>query len=362
MLYSSSTMQGDLQELTGRENIPFEKLEGRTVFITGAGGMLAYYILSTLMYLNKKRDLNIHVIALARNSEKAKKQFEGFLPDPNFSLLLQDVSDSIRIEGPVDYIVHAAGASSPYAIKHDPVGIIRANTEGTRQVLELARHKKVHSLLYTSTREVYGEIKGKEWIKECDMGVLDPLDARSCYPESKRMAEQLLRSYYEMYRIPFQVVRIAHAYGPGMCIENDGRVMSDFIADVVHGRDILMKSDGLSERAFCYVTDAVAAMFLVMLNNVQGQAYNVANETETYTIRDVAQMLVGMAPKKDLKLVFTNDSEQSGYCQYKRIGLDTSKLRVLGWKPTVPLKEGLKRTLNCFNKEDFYYGYKNGLL
>ena len=162
MLYSSSIMQSDLQELTGRENIPFEKLEDKTVFITGAGGMLAYYTLGALMYLNKKRNLNIHVIALVRNSEKVKKQFDGFLSDPNFSLLLQDVNDNIWVEGAVDYIVHAAGASSPYAIKHDPVGIIRANTEGTRQVLELAKHKKVHSLLYTSTREVYGEVRGKE--------------------------------------------------------------------------------------------------------------------------------------------------------------------------------------------------------
>lgn len=351
MLYSSSIMQSDLQELTGRENIPFEKLEDKTVFITGAGGMLAYYTLGALMYLNKKRNLNIHVIALARNSEKVKKQFDGFLSDPNFSLLLQDVNDNIWVEGAVDYIVHAAGASSPYAIKHDPVGIIRANTEGTRQVLELAKHKKVHSLLYTSTREVYGEVRGKEWIKEYDMGLLDPLDARSCYPESKRMAEQLLRSYNEMYQIPFQVVRIAHAYGPGMGIEKDGRVMSDFIADVVHGRDILMKSNGLSERAFCYVTDAVAAIFLIMLGDKQNQAYNVANETETYMIRDVAQILANMVPEKNLRLIFANDSDQSGYCRYKRVGLDTTKLRKLGWEPKISLKEGLERTLGSFDME-----------
>ena len=127
--------------------------------------------------------------------------------------------------------------------------------------------------------------------------------------------------------------------------------MSDFIADVVHGRDILMKSNGLSERAFCYVTDAVAAIFLIMLGDKQNQAYNVANETETYMIRDVAQILANMVPEKNLRLIFANDSDQSGYCRYKRVGLDTTKLRKLGWEPKISLKEGLERTLGSFDME-----------
>lgn len=348
MLYSGKIMQQDLKELIERKYIPYEKLEGKRVLITGAGGMLAYYILGTLIYLNKTRNAGIYVTALVRNEKKAKFQFEEFLTDPYFSLLIQDVNDKIRVEGPIDYIVHAAGASSPYAIKHDPLGIIQANTEGTRQVLELAHQKCVQNVLYTSTREVYGEVKGKEWITESDIGVLDPLDARSCYPESKRMAEQMLRSYYEMYQVPFQIVRIAHAYGPGMSIENDGRVMSDFISDVVHSRDIVIKSNGSSERAFCYVTDAVAAIFIVMLSEVKNQAYNVANETEPYPIRDVAQILVNMIPDKKLKVVFAEHLNQSGYCQYKRVGLDTAKLQQLGWHPAISLREGLKRTLCSF--------------
>lgn len=352
MLYDSEVMQKDLKELTERKYIPWEKLSKRTVLITGAGGMLAYYVLCALMYLNEKKGADIHVIALVRSREKAQEKFAGFLQDVHFTLLCQDVCDVIRVEGSLDYIVHAAGAASPRFIKSDPVGIIRVNTEGTRQVMELARQKSVKSVLYTSTREVYGKVEGKELIGEQDMGMLDPLDARSCYPESKRMAEQILRSYNEMFRIPFQIVRIAHSYGPGMSIDNDGRVMSDFMSDAVQGRNIVLKSNGLAERAFCYVTDAVAAMFLVMLAGEQNQAYNVANESEAYPIRDFARMLAGLLPEKGLGLEYDTGADQSGYCRYKRIGLDTTKIRTLGWRPEVPLEEGLRRTLRSFGCEE----------
>ena len=351
MLYTSDVMQTDLKELAETEYIPWEKLRKSTVRVTGAGGMLAYYAVCILMYLNEKNDADIHVIALVRSREKAQEKFAGFLQDARFTLLCQDVCDEIQAAGSVDYIIHAAGAASPHFIKKDPLGIIRANTEGTLRVMELARQKRVKSVLYTSTREVYGKVEGKEWIGEGDMGILDPLDARSCYPESKRMAEQILRSCHEMFATPFQVVRIAHSYGPGMGIENDGRVMSDFVSDAVHGRNIVLKSSGMAKRAFCYVTDAVAAMFLAMLAEEQNQAYNVANESEAYPIREVAQILTELMPGRGLCLEYEQGADQSGYCQYERVGLDTAKLRRMGWRPQVALREGLGRTLRSFGCE-----------
>ncbi len=348
-LYDKTVVREDIEELTHREYIPFDKLRNKTVLVTGATGMLAYYFTMALMHLNITQNFNVKVVALVRNAKKAEAKFSGFMDDPNFVLLSQDVCSPIDYEGDVDYIFHAAGAASPYFIKNDPTGIIAANTQGTVNVLELAKQKKVTNVIYPSTREIYGKVDGVEFIKETDMGVFDPLEARSCYPESKRIAETILKSYQVQYGVPFTAVRIAHSYGPGMIIEGDGRVMADFIGDVVNSRDIVLKSEGLALRAFCYITDAVAAIFLAMLCGEVGEAYNLANETEPTAIRDVAQMLVDLFPERNIKVIFDIAENTGAYCAYARVGLDTSKLEALGWAPQVKLIDGLKRTVISFD-------------
>lgn len=348
-LYDKAVVREDMEDLASREYIPYEKLQGKTVLVTGATGMLAYYFTMTLMHLNLTRGYNIRVVALVRNVEKAKAKFAGFISDDRFELMAQDVCEPISYEGNIDYIFHAAGACSPYFIKNDPTGIIAANTRGTVNVLELAREKKVTNVIYPSTREIYGKVEGVEFIKETDMGVFDPLDARSCYPESKRIAETILKSYLVQYGVPFTVLRIAHSYGPGMIIESDGRVMSDFISDAVHSRNIVLKSEGLALRAFCYVTDAVAAILLAMLNGAKGEAYNLANETEPTPIRDVAGMLAELFPERNIKVIFEISGDNSGYCNYARVGLDTAKLEALGWTPEVKLRDGLRKTVVSFD-------------
>lgn len=347
-LFSNSIVKEDMMQIVSQTYIPFEELKEKTILITGATGMLAYYMTSVCMYLNIYKNYNTKVIALVRNEKKAKDKFAEFLEDDNFKLCVQDICAPLRIDEEIDYIVHAAGSASPWFIKNDPVGIIKANTVGTMNVLELSRTCHPDKVLFLSTREIYGEVLNTQWIKESDMGILDPMDARSCYPESKRMAEQLFESYNKMYQIPYTLARIAHSYGPGMIIDNDGRVMADFISDTVHERDIILKSEGLAERAFCYISDAVSALFLLLLEGASGEAYNVANETEPMAIRDVAEMLVEQFPGDGRKVVYDIQSDTSGYCSYKRVGLDTSKLEKLGWKPVVALKQGLINTVRSF--------------
>ena len=133
-----------------------------------------------------------------------------------------------------------------------------------------------------------------------------------------------------------------------MIIENDGRVMSDFICDTVHRRNIVLKSEGLAERAFCYITDAVTALFIILLKGEISRAYNVANETEPTPIKDVAQKLVELFPENDRKVIFEIAKDTSGYCAYKRVGLDTSILESIGWSAKVKLEEGMKNTVLSF--------------
>lgn len=347
-LYSDEIVISDMQEIIADNNIYYEHIKNSTVLVTGATGMLAYYCVCALMYMNDNADANIKVIALVRNEKKARKKFGDLVNNKYFELLVQDVCEPIQIEENVDYIIHAAGSASPSAIKSNPLGIIRANLLGTMNICEFAKQKSVKKILYTSTREVYGEVKGITYISETDMGVLNPLDSRSCYPESKRMSEQILKSYNVQYGVPYTVARIAHVYGPGMETENDGRVMSDFVSDVIHNRDIILKSEGTAERAFCYITDAIRGMFYVLLNGKITECYNLANETEPMMIRDVARLMVETFPEKAIEVRFELQENNGGYCNYIRVGLDTKKLETLGWKAEVTLQDGIKRTIKSF--------------
>lgn len=351
MNYSNLIIRQDMEELAGK-NLPYEKLKGSSVLITGASGMLAAYIVHFLMYLNETRNYGIHVTALVRNEAKAREKFSAFYDSEFFTLKVQDVCQKMEADEKIDFIIHAAGNASPYFILHDPVGIIAANTTGTVNVLELARKAETKKVLYTSTREVYGKMPdGTKEIYEDTFGSLDPMEFRACYPESKRMAETICQSYFHQYGVPFTAVRIAHSYGPGMILDNDGRVMADFISDIVHNRNIVLKSTGDAERAFCYITDAVAGMLCALLNGKEGEAYNIANEKEPLPIREVAKMLTELYPEKGLKVVFDiPETMSAGYSKMGRTRLNTDKMERIGWSCDVPLEEGLRRTVDSFQE------------
>lgn len=327
------------------------ELKNKTILVTGATGLIAKYFCYFLLALNKKYNLNIKVVALVRNLEKAKNAYKCF-ENENLVYLNQDICEPINYKGHVDYIFHAAGSCSAEAIRKNPVGIIKANTIGTINVLDFAKDNNVSKVLFPSTREIYGKVEGIDVITENDMGVIDPLNSRNCYPESKRLAEALFKSYREQYGVNFNILRIAHTYGPGMEIRNDGRVMADFIGSIADNKDILLNSDGTAIRSFCYITDAIEGIMDVLVKGIPGESYNLANETEPYMIRDVAEMLVNLYPQKGLKVAFANadDVSKKGYLGYKIVRLDTSKLENLGWRPKMKLKVGMKRTVDYYNE------------
>ena len=345
---SKDIIQEDLQRMS-EAKLPWRELHGKTVFVTGATGMLASYVTWLLLYLHEHAGINVSVVALCRNRQKAEQYFGSYVGKSYFRLLIQDVCNPIAYEGQVDYVFHLAGNASPHFINTDPVGIMKCNLQGTINVLELARHHDVKRVLFASTREVYGKNEDAEQLNESAFGTLDPLDDRSCYPESKRAAESLLKSYYLQYSVPFNTVRIAHSYGPTMNLENDGRVMSDLLSDVVAGRDIVLKSSGEAIRAFLYVTDAVVGMFTVLFHGGTAKAYNLANETEPVSIKELAYILAALREDKTLQVVVSEEG-QKGYCAYRRTGLDTSAIEQLGWKPQISLQEGVNRVFRYVMK------------
>lgn len=340
---NSEVIIEDLQRMS-EVHLPWREFDGKTVLVTGATGMLASYVTGLLLYLHEHAGINITVIALCRNRQKAEQYFGSYLAKSYFHLLIQDVCTPIAYKCKVDYVFHLAGNASPYFINSDPVGIMRCNLLGTMNVLEYARNSLSKKVLFASTREVYGKNEEAELLDEQAFGTLNPLDDRSCYPESKRAAETLLKSYYLQYGVNFNTIRIAHSYGPTMKLENDGRVMADLMGDVLAGRDIMLKSSGEAVRAFLYITDAVAGMFTVLFHGEPAMAYNLANETEPISIKDLAHMMATLREDKKIKVV-VSEGGQKGYCTYRRTALDTSAIEQLGWKPQISLKEGINRVL-----------------
>ena len=348
----NSVVQKDLDSMVSSCK-HVEQLKNSSILITGATGLIAGYLTLFLLELNRQKKTNIRVFALARNLQKAHKYFAPYLDDGNLVIVNQDICDPIEVFESIDYVFHAAGSASAMAIRSNPVEIIEANTIGTNNVLEFALKNGVKKVLFPSTREIYGKVEGLETITESDMGTMNPLEFRNCYPESKRLAEAILESYRMQYGVNYSVLRIAHTYGPTMSIENDGRVMADFIEAVVNGHDIVLNSDGTAIRAFCYVSDTVEGILDVLFYGKCGEAYNLANEKEPLPIRDVADKLIKLFPKRGINLAFANpdDNVKKGYVGYKITRLNTSKIEKLGWKPKVVLEDGMRRTVEYFINE-----------
>lgn len=344
-MYKNKVVQSDLDLIT-TQRINFENLKEKSVLITGATGMLASYYMYTLMYLNDKYDYKIKIYPLVRNKNKLSKLVD-LENRRDIYPLEQDVCSDIKITHHIDYIIHMASSANPSTIITDPVGIIKANVIGTLNVLNLAKENNA-KVVFTSTREVYGKMDNVEIITEQDMGILNCLELRTCYPESKKMAENLIVSYAYQHNIKYEIVRIAHSYGPGMIIKNDGRIMSDLICNVVEKENIILKSTGEAKRAFCYIVDAIIALFMVTLNSDDNQVYNIANETEEITIRDLAYSLKEWYQDRKIDVIFDIQENNNQYVKFKRVKLDTNKLEQLGWKPVVNLKEGISRTVQFF--------------
>lgn len=338
---SSRVVAGDLDEILARD-LPWDRLSGTTVLVTGANGMLPSYIVYTLLALNDRYGAGITVHGLVRNEAKARRLLADVLDRPDFHLVVQDVSTPLHLPGPVDHVIHGASAARPVLHGTDPVATIRANLLGSFHLLDLCVAKGSRRFLLMSSAEVYGtQPADVDLIEEQSYGGLDILNPRACYAEGKRAAETICAAYQAQFGIECRITRFGHVYGPGMA-PDDGRVQADFAANVAAGRDIVLNSDGAGVRTYTYVADAVAGLFTVLLQGAD-MAYNVADPDGLVSIRQLAELFTRVRPGKGLRLVFTNESDARAYSQARRQGLSSKRLSELGWQPVVDLPTGLDR-------------------
>lgn len=333
------TYQEDLKKIA-KAPLPWEKLGNSNILITGATGLIGSTLVEVLMN-RPHRDYCVY--AMGRNSLRMNKLFNKYNHVDGFHTILGDITKPITSNIPFHFIIHAASGAAPQEFSLRPVEVMKANILGVANMMEYGINNNMHRFLYVSSGEVYGEGDGRVFNEEYS-GYVDCTSPRSCYPSSKRAAETLCASYASQYGADFVIARPCHTYGPNFT-ENDNRVYAQFIRNVLHDEDIIMKSTGEQFRSWCYVVDCVSAMLYILLKGTNGQAYNIANESSNISIRELAE-IVAKIGKKKVVIDVPTDTEKLGFNLVKKSVFSTKRIEELGWRPYVDMCEGLKKTIN----------------
>lgn len=321
----------------------FLRLAGKTVLVTGATGLIGSNVIRTLVHLEKEFEHPINVIAVVRNETKAKKVFGEIYND--IKIIEGDVVKGVVVSEKVDYIIHAASQTSSKRFIEQPLETIETAIQGTLNMLQIAKEKKVEKFVYLSTMEVYGAPDTDGKVDEDHNTNLNTMVVRSCYPESKRMCENLCVSYMEEYGVPVNVVRLTQTFGPGVLYYDD-RIFAEFARCVIEKKDIILHTKGETKRSYLYTQDAVNAILTVLLKGERGQAYNAANEETYCSILEMAEMVANRCAEGKIQVkIQVEDISKFGYAPTLKINLDTSKLQALGWKPEVGLEEAYRQLI-----------------
>ena len=347
----NTVVEEDIRAIVARD-LPWERLSGCRVVITGASGFLGSYFARTLLALHRfgKVSKEVRVVALVRDVARGQARFADMHDAEQLQFVHWDLSTlGVPDLGAAHYVIHAASQASPRFYGTDPVGTLLPNTVGTASLLHALRNcPDRRGLMFVSSSEVYGSAVGKDLLSETHYGVVDPTTVRACYAESKRAGETMCVAWYHQYGLPTFIVRPFHTYGPGLTPE-DGRVFADFSYNVLRNENIVKNSDGTARRAFCYASDAIAGFLTVLLKGNAAVPYNVANSSAELSVMELAEMLVGLFPEKQLRVARRADLGNKEYLasEYNRLVPDTSRLESLGWQSLVTPSQGFKRMIEA---------------
>ncbi|MCR5784400.1 MAG: NAD-dependent epimerase/dehydratase family protein [Eubacterium sp.] len=345
MILENSEYYAQIKRTVEESNVPWEKLFGKSVMISGAAGMLGSAATDILIYLNEEKNAGITVYALGRTEKKLKERYGFYADKPYFNIVTADVIAGFDFDFDTDYIMHAASNANPYMYANFPVDTLLGNVLGADNFLKYGKDHGMKRFLYVSSGEMYGQPDDSvtDGFTEDYCGKVNYSDARSCYPSGKRAAETLCQSYISQYDMEAVIVRPCHCYGPTQSA-TDNRAISDFIRKAANGEDIVLKSDGSLERTHCYCLDAAQGMYLVLLCAPNGEAYNIADNRSDASVRVLAETI---AKAGGTKVVFDipNDTDKKGFSKVTRAVLNGDKLRNLGWKPMWNLEEGTLSTV-----------------
>jgi len=306
-------------------------LKTMRILVTGGAGFIGSHLIDRLMTDGHE------VICLDNFYTGHKRNILKWLDHPYFELIRHDITEPIRLEA--DQVYHLACPASPVHYQYNPVKTIKTNVMGTLNMLGLAKRVKARFLL-ASTSEVYGDPEVHPQSEDY-RGNVNPIGPRSCYDEGKRVAETLAFDYHRQNDVEIRVARIFNTYGSRM-LENDGRVVSNFVVQSLKGQPLTVYGQGSQTRSFCYVSDLVEGLMRLMNSDHTGPI-NLGNPDE-YTILELAQAVQKMV-NPDAEIIFKPLPQDDP--QRRRPNITKAKT-LLGWEPTIPLQEGLKLTVEDF--------------
>ncbi len=341
----TNIVKADIEKIASAK-LSWHKLQNKTVLVTGATGFIGSFIIHALMRKNETDGLNVKVLALVRNADRARTTFGEYEKVGSLSFLEQDVTVPLPTAERADFIIHCASNAAPKEYSLYPVETMKTNFYGTLNLLDYAKAVSAESFLYVSTIEVYGTTHGVNKIDENTYGEIDAMKVRSCYPLSKKSCETLSISYADEYGINVKIGRLSYIFGPGMK-QGDSKIVAVFPKCIADGENIVMKSKGEQLRSYTYVTDAITGLLTVLLDGENGGAYNIASKLCVTTIAGIAHTLVDSYPEKGLKVIFDlpTEAEAKGFSLIENAVLDSDKLEALGWEPQTDLVTGLKNVV-----------------
>ena len=335
-------------------DLPFETFKNKTFYVTGATGLVGSVFVKFLLFLNQAQSLNIKIVAAIRNSAKAAQIYADV--EGAELIVFDQVNlgiETINYQEKVDYIIHAAAVTTSKVLVEQPVEAMRTAINGTEDLLQLALKNNVDGMVYVSSMEIYGQRETEGLTTETELGQVDLSKVRSGYPESKRICELMCTAYAQEYGVNVMSARLAQTFGAGV-LPGENRVFAQFARSAVAGENIVLHTQGKSEGNYIYTTEVVSAFLYLLLKGKKGEAYNVANPANHYTIREMAQIVADNFSNGQSKVVIDipEDTNKLGYAPDTKLWLDNTKLKSLGWYPQVEIVEMYEKLIEWSKMND----------
>ena len=355
MWIDNKIFQEDMEMIAEASYIPWDKLDGKTVLVTGATGLIGFNLISALAYEQLYKGISLKILALVRNQSKAEERFHEILAaGASLDFVLGDLDHIPEIDTHADFIIHGGSPTASKYFAEHPVETITANLNGAQHLLELAKRNQSEGFVFLSSMEVYGGIHQHEKVDEHHASFIDTMVPRSSYPEVKRMVESLCACYAEEYHVPAKVIRLTQTFGAGVRKE-DNRVFAQFARSAMKHENIVMFTRGGTERMYLYTADAVTAILTVLLLGKGGEAYNAANEQAYCSIKEMADTVANLPVIREKfngpVAVVIDESKNNGklYPPELYMNLDTEKLRACGCEAQYDLKSMFSRMIETMD-------------